>query len=78
MSENIENLVLSRLVEMRESDRMSREEATTEFSEVHREMESSGSAIGAWGVMVQALAGHGYEFRERVEAHGREGSGHDD
>ena len=78
MNENVENLVLARLAEMRENDRMFREEARTEFSKVHREMKSLGTAIGARGVMGQALAGHGYEIRERVEAHGGEGSAYDD
>ena len=37
----------------------------------------NGAATYYRGIL-RALAGHGYEFRERVEAHGREGSGHDD
>lgn len=67
MNENVESMVLARLAEMREQDRLFREEVRGEFGKLHGEVKSLRSAIGAQSVLTQGMASYVYELAQRVE-----------
>ncbi|UWQ22841.1 hypothetical protein [Jannaschia sp. W003] len=68
MSENVENLILTQLREIRDEQHASREERAAFRSEVKRELKDLRSLIGGQGVILTSIAGYIHQVEERVEA----------
>lgn len=66
MSDNIENIILPQLREMREENQRFREATRKELAEVK-------NLVGGQGVLPTSIAGYTHQVEERVEAlEGRE------
>jgi flagellar motility protein MotE (MotC chaperone) len=66
MSDNIENIILTQLREMREENQRFREATRKELAELK-------NLVGGQGVLLTSIAGYIHQVEERVEAlEGRE------
>ncbi len=60
MSENVDNLILTQLREMREEDAAFRNQVTSELAELR-------NLIGGQGVILTSIAGYVHQVEERVD-----------
>jgi hypothetical protein len=61
MSDNIENIILTQLPEMREENQRFREATRKELAELK-------NLVGGQGVLLTSIAGYIHQVEERVEA----------